>query len=309
MGLFSRQSIGLEISRTGFRMALVGGSSGKLLLKGLQKGDIGPEVMRLSFREPNLLDQKAFSTAIRDAWLRLLTRETSVAVALPDSVGRTMLVDLDTRIRSKAEGVDLIRWKLKKSLPVDIGNVHLDYQVVEEREDGTLSTLVSIVARDVVRQYEEALEEAGLVPRYLEFCAFSIHRLFADRLSLADQCGMVVLYGGTLSLMLFRGGTPDFVRTKELAGGAIEANRLFRELNSSFLVYRDKVPGQYLDELFCLAPDEEFAGFAAVLAEASGVEPKRLDVGRFITAADGVSSDRLTLAMSAAAVGAAARSL
>jgi type IV pilus assembly protein PilM len=309
MSIFSRQSLGLEVGRNGFRLALVERAAGKVLLKGGQSGDLSPDVMRLSFREPNILDRQAFSMALRDAWLRLLTRENRVAVALPDAIGRTMLVDLDTRLRSREEGVDLIRWKLKKSLPVDVANVHLDYQVVEEREDGTLSALVSIVARDVIRQYEEVIEEAGLIPRQVEFSTFSLLRLFADRLSLTDQCGIVMLHGGTLSLMLLRGGTPDFVRTKELVGGMVDANRLFRELNSSFLVYRDKVAGQYLDELFYLAPDDEAAGFSAVLAEASGVEPKRLDTGRFISPGSGIASDRQTLSLMAVAAGAAARSL
>ena len=309
MSIFKRQSLGLEIGRTGFRMAVVGGSPGRLLLKGWQAGDFGAEVLRLSFREPNLLDRSAFISTLRDAWLRLLTRETRVAVALPDAVGRTMLVDLDTRLRSKAEGVDLIRWKLKKNLPVDMGNVHLDYQVVAERDDGTLSVLASIIARDVICQYEEAIQEAGLIPGQLEFCTFSLHRLFADRFALADQCGVVMLHAGTLSLMLFRGGVPDFVRTKELTGDVVDANRLFRELNSSFLVYRDKVPGQYLDELFYLASDTDYPGFAAVLAEASGVEPKRLEIGRFISPASGIVCDQQTLSLVSAAAGAAARSL
>lgn len=308
MSIFSRQSVGLEITRNGFRLVAVGGGSGKLSLKSWQTGEFAPDVMRPSFREPNLMDRGTFSSTLKDAWLRLLVRENRVDVALPDTVGRTMLIDLDTRLRSKSEGLDLIRWKLKKNLPVDVGTVHLDYQVLEEREDGTLSVLAAIISRDVVSQYEEALQDAGLVPINIEFSSFSLYRLFADRLDLAEQYGVVILHGGLLTLMLFRGGVLDFVRTKELTGGGMDANRLFRELNSSFLVYREKVPGQYLEELFYLVHDEDVSGFAAVLAEASGVEPKRLDIARLLSTEGGVSCDQHTISQLAAAAGAALRS-
>jgi type IV pilus assembly protein PilM len=309
MGMFTRQAVGLEVGRSGLRFAVAQGRRDKPVLSAWQSGELPADVLRVSFREPNLLDPSAFVRLVRDAWLRLLTRENRVTVSLPDAIGRTMLVDLDTRLKSKAEGADIIRWKLKKSLPVDVSQAHLDYQVLEEREDGTLSVLVSIVARQVIRQYEEALEAAGLIPTSLEFSAFSLHRLFSGRLEVAENSGLVMLHGGTLSLLLFQGGILDFVRSKELAGSGFDENRIFRELNSSFLVHREKSSGQGLEELFFLAPEEDAAAFRSVLAEASGIEPKGLDVSRFATAAPGVSCGQSGFFSLATALGAAARGL
>lgn len=309
MGLFSRQRIGLEVGRNGLRFVVAEGRREKPVLTAFQTADLSSEVLRISFRESNLLDPQAFVRQVREAWLRLLTRENRVCVSLPDAIGRTMLIDLNTRLKSKSEGADIIRWKLKKSLPVDVSQAHLDYQVLEEREDGTLSVLVSIVAREVIRQYEEAFEAAGLIPTSLEFASFSLHRLFSGRLEIAENCGLVLFHGGTLSFLLFRGGILDFVRSKELAGTGFDANRIFRELNSSFLVHREKAAGQGLEELFFLSPEEDASAFSSVLAEASGVEPKRLDVARFVTSSPGASLGQSGLHSLAVALGAATRSL
>jgi type IV pilus assembly protein PilM len=307
--MFSRKSLGLEIGRNGFRMALTEAGKGKPVVSRWESADFPPETVRLSLREPNIVNPAQFSATIREAWLRMLTKEKRVSLTLPDSIGRILLVDLDTRFRNHQEGMDVIRWKLKKSLPFDIAQAHLDFQVLAEREDGSLSTLVSIIGRDIISQYEQCLEAAGLEPCRIEFTAFSLYRLFAERIELADNSGLALLHAGTLVLMLFRDGVLDFFRSKELTGAAIDANRLFREINSSFLVYRERVPGQDVEELFYMAPDDDVSQFGAILAEATGVEPKRLDFDRFVERGADAPGDRKTLNLLAASIGAAARSL
>jgi type IV pilus assembly protein PilM len=306
--MFSRKSLGLEIGRNGFRMSLAAVGKGKLVVTRWESNDFPPDTVRLSIREPNIINPAAFSASIREAWLRMLTKEKRITLTLPDSIGRVLLVDLDTRFRNRQEGIDVIRWKLKKSLPFDIAQAHLDFQVLAERDDGSLLTLVSIIGRDIICQYEQCLETAGLEPYRIEFSAFSLYRLFAERIELADNSGLALFHAGTLILMLFRDGVLDFFRSKELAGAFIDANRLFREINSSFLVYRERVPGQDVEELFFMAPDDDVTHFSAILAEATGVEPKRLNVERFVDRGADAPGDRKTLNLLAASIGAAARS-
>lgn len=307
--MFSRKSLGLEIGRNGFRMVLTETGRGKPVITRWGEVEFPPDTVRLSLREPNIVNPAAFVASVRESWLRMLTKEKRIALTLPDSIGRILLVDLDTRFRNRQEGMDVIRWKLKKNLPFDIAQAHLDFQVLTEREDGSLLTLVSIIGRDIVEQYEQCLETAGLEPYRIEFSSFSLYRIFAERIELAENTGIALLHAGTLILMLFRNGVLDFFRSKELVGAAIDANRLFREINSSFLVYRERVPGQDVEELFFMAPDEDATHFGAILAEATGVEPKRLDVERFVERGTDAPGDRKTLNLLAASIGAAARSL
>jgi len=249
---------------------------------------------------------REFVSALREAHLRLLTKERVVSLSLPDACGRVVILNLEARFRNREEGLDIIRWKLKKSFPFDIGTVHLDYQTLAEKESGAVSLLVSLVSRPVVSQYEELVAEAGLEARLIDFTSFNLYRLFAPRLEMSDNAALVSFHRGALTVFVFYGGVLSFYRTKETVG---DAQNLYREVNSSLLVYRDRHAGQPVEEVFCMAAAAEAEAFRTVVAEASGLEPVLLDPERLVAFEVGGSLDRSTLPGLAASLGAALRSL
>jgi type IV pilus assembly protein PilM len=217
-----------------------------------------------------------------------------------------VLLDLEARFRSREEGLDIIRWKLKKSFPFDISTVHLDFQTLAEKENGSVSLLVSLISRPVVTQYEELMVEAGLEPKFLDFTSFNLYRLFSPRLELSDNGAFVTFYRGALTVLIFYAGILSFYRTKETVR---EAHNLYREVNSSFLVYGDRHPGHAVTEVFCMAGTDDAEAFRSLVAEASGLEPVLLDLERMVNLARGVVLDRPALHALAGALGAAVRSL
>ena len=307
--LFSTKSIGLEICQEEARFALVGGKRGYPRLDACFMSPFPSETVRLSTKEPNVLNPSAFIAVVRDTYLRLLTDNKRVSVSLPDAIGRIMLLDLETRFKSKDEGRDIIRWKLKKSIPFDINEVHLDYQVLEEKETGEISTLVSLISRQVVTQFEELLLEAGLEANRIDFTTFNRYRLFAERLDLTANAAFITFFGKAVSILVFKSGILEFYRSKELAGGTMDADRVFREINSSLLVYREKYPGHVVNQAFCGASFEDLEILRSVVAEVTGLEPVSLDVERVLSRKNGLTADNRTLSLITAALGAATRNL
>jgi len=303
--IFSNNALGLELTGDGLRLALVAGGKTPRLDAGLT-AQFAPGTLQLSRREPNVTNPQAFVAQVREAHLRLLTKEKTVSVSLPDATGRVVLLDLEARFRNREEGLDIIRWKLKKSLPFDISQVHLDYQTLAEKENGAVSLLVSLISRPVITQYEELLLAAGLEPKFLDFTSFNLYRLFEPRLEMSENGAFVTFYGGAMTVLIFYGGVLSFYRTKETVG---EAQNLYREVNSSFLVYNDRHPGQAVTEVFCMAGAGEAEAFRALVAEASGLEPVLLDLDRMVTLGSGLTMDRAALHSLAGALGAALRSL
>jgi len=303
--LFSKKALGLELASDGLRFALV--SSGKTprldaaLLSPLPAG-----TLQFSRREANVTNPRVFVDQVREAYLRLLTKDKSVSVSLPDATGRVVLLDLEARFKNRDEGLDIIRWKLKKSLPFDISQVHLDYQTLAEKENGAISLLVSLISRGVVTQYEELLLAAGLEAKCLDFTSFNLYRLFAPRLEISENGAFVTFYGGAMTVLIFYGGVLSFYRTKETVG---DSQNLYREVNSSFLVYQDRHPGQAVSEVFCMAEATDAEAFRSLVAEASGLEPVLLDLDRMVSLGSGLGLDRNALHQLAGSLGAALRSL
>jgi type IV pilus assembly protein PilM len=94
-----------------------------------------------------------------------------------------------------------------------------------------------------------------------------------------------------------------------MPGGILDPNRLYRELNSSFLVSQEKYPGQAPTEAFCISSADDPEAFSAVVAEASGLEPVLLGVDRVVKRENALATDGKTLRTLIASLGAATRNL
>jgi len=162
--LFNRKTVGLEVSQAGFLMALLAGTVSAPRLERLVSRPLMAGILRPSLRESNIADMQAFSDKLREAYALLLHRGTRISVSLPDSVGKVLVMDMEERFKSRAEGFDIIRWKLKKNLPFELADCHLDYQFLRKKESGEQSLLVTLVSRSVIEQYEAAITAAGLSP-------------------------------------------------------------------------------------------------------------------------------------------------
>jgi type IV pilus assembly protein PilM len=307
--IFGRKALGIEIGRDGARMVHVAGQSHSPNLLAYQEVSFPPDTLRIALKEENVVDAAQFVTKVREAHLKLLAGTSRISVSLPDAAGHVHLLDLETRFRTKEEGINVIRWKLKKNFPLDINEMHLDYQVLREKENGDISVLVSLISRRVVKQYEELLAEAGLQPNRIDFTTFNLFRYFSSRLENMGNAAFIVHYSDTLSIMMFTDGVLDFFRSKEFLSGPVEANRLYREISNSFLFYRDSRPGWSLNDVFFVSPQDNVEIMRAVIAEATALDPILLDASRIVTRNEGPAPAASTLHDLAAAVGAATRNL
>ncbi len=299
------KAVGLEIAQEGATIVLVGKRRGLPVLERSESVPFPAGSLRLSLREPNVIDRPFMVGQLRELYARLLINQKQVSLSLPDAAGRVMLLDLETRLKSKEEGADLIRWKLKKNLPIDISEIHLDYQILRERESGELSALVALVSRSVIAQYEEIVSEVGLEPIRIDFTTFNLVRLFL-RMVGQENTAVVLWYKGVISILIFHDGILEFFRAKEIFEGSFETNRIFRELNSSFLVYRDKVSGQKLQRVLFYSPSWDREALQTLLTDVTGMTPHQIDLGRCVGHSANPASESM-LHTYLAAVGAAAR--
>ncbi len=307
--MFGKHALGLEISHDGLKMVVLSGKRKSPQLNAFSAHDLPGETVQFSFRELNVTNPARFVSIVRDTYFKLLTPATRVSLSLPDCLGRVMLLNLETRFKNRQEGADLIRWKLKKNFPLDIDGIHLDYQVLRDSETGGMITLVSVISKQIINQYEDLLNESGLEPVYIDFSTFNLCRFFYERLSLYDNSAFVTFFGGILSITVFFEGTMEFYRSKEISNGAFDTEKIYREINNTMLVFRNNHPGRILDELFCATSLDNDKNFSTIVSEIIGLEPHALHAGDFVTGKNGIFCNGATLQNLLPALGAAVRSL
>ena len=307
--LFTRKSLGVEINPSGVAFALLSGSASSPRLERVAYAPMPPGAVRVSLREPNILDPHSFSDAVRSAYNLLLHSGTRLSITLPDAVGRIMMLDVEGRFKSRAEGLDIIRWKLKKNIPFDIADTHLDYQQLSVRENGDMALMVALVSRSVIGQYEDLLVSAGFTPARIDFNSFNLFRAFESRLMLQDDVALISFYDGTLSILVFAEGVLEFQRIKDLSGSQGVDSRVYMEINSSLMVYRERFPERVVQHVSCIASPDVAREFCGMVAEVTGCAPTLLEVKSVVKPADAAPADQESLFSYTTAIGAALRSL
>lgn len=307
--LFEKKSIGVEIKPSGLAFAVLGGSASNPKLERVANTNFPDGMLRISLRDSNIIETERFVDMMKSTHNLLLCNVNRLNVTLPDTVGRVMLLDMEGRFKSRSEALDMIRWKLKKNLPFDVADTHLDYQQIEIRENGDMALLVALVSKKVISQYEELILHAGFTPAQIDFNSFNLHRLFVSRLDQREEVTIISFFDSILSIMVFSQGILQFQRVKDLTGSMAIDSRVFMEINSSLIVFRDRFPERQLQTVTCIAPPDVAGPFCSMVAEAVGVEPLLLEVKSAVVPANDAPADQETLFKYTTAIGAAMRSL
>ncbi|MDD2897122.1 MAG: pilus assembly protein PilM [Desulfuromonadaceae bacterium] len=306
---FTSNPIGVEISQHGIVCALTGGSVSSPRVERVAQATFPPSTLKVSLRDHNVIDADAFVAGLKSAYNLLLCRSQRVAVSLPDGASRIMLIDLEGRFKNRSEALDLIRWKMKKNIPLDSDDTIIDYQQLSVRENGDLALLVAVASRTVISQYEELITSAGISPVRIDCNTFNICRLFDRRLSLQEDCILISFYDSTMSIVAFAQGVPEFFRSKDLSGTLATDSRVYMEINSSFLVYKERFPERSVQTIFYVAAPDVALNFQEMIKEATGVSAVLLETKGAVIPGNAAPGDQARLFPCTASIGAGLRSL
>jgi hypothetical protein len=238
--------------------------------------ELSSDALRLSMTEPNFLD----ASAIRQAFRAVLERAGilgggRVALVLPDPVARLALVpNADIQARRRAEGEEMLRFRLKKSVPFDIREARVA-TLAAGSSAGTPQTLVGAILNTVLGEYEATCRNAGLEPGLVLLSGVAL--LWAVEASRPPGDRVVVNWDrGYVSILLTRHGEPVLIRT--LTGeGSSEPGQVIREAAQTAVYYRERLQGQGFQAAFVrsgfLPPEEA----CRLLEDALGLRPMPLD--------------------------------
>jgi len=239
MGLFQRTYLGLDIRPDELRMVAMQRrgkqhqvTQGRLL--GLDEG-----LLAVGAREPNIRDTALFAERLREILDAVPGKEERVSVGLPDACGRQFVTEVETAFKSRQEGCDILRWQLKSSLPGDPGDVHLDYQVLEQQESGRYRLLVAVVNRSIVSQFEDAFDRAGYQAGLLDFHTSNLYNWYRLVAEMGDEAVLLACDGGALSFRYVVDGRVVFQRCR-VVGDSPE--KMFQEINRSLAGARELHP-------------------------------------------------------------------
>lgn len=234
-----RNFVGIDINASGLTLAALQRERSSLHLVGARQESL-EGVFGFSSQRPNINDSRRFVEAARRAMDLLAGKEERIALSLPDRVGRLYLTEVEMPFNSHQEGVDILKWSLKDSLPAEPSQVKLDFQILEKREDGRLRCLAAAVTLPVLEQYENLLSEAGLHAVRIDFHSLNLYNYYHARLEMGEEFILLGLESDRLSVQYFSGKALAYQRVRE---GVLSRERLFIELNRTLAEAQSSFPG------------------------------------------------------------------
>lgn len=237
--MMRRTYLGLDISPGELRAVALRRKGKGAVLRGGRVFSLPSETLVPSLREPTIHDLKRMAEGIREVLDPIAEREERIALSLPEGVGRVLLTEVENPFKSRDEGLEILKWQLKTSFPVDPREVRLDYQLLGRRENGRYRVILSVVAVKVMDQFEELLAGLGYFPRLIDFHSLHLYNYYRPRLDLGDDFVLVGIEGGSLSLLFFQGQVLNFHRCREVGA---DPSAVFKELNRSLVSCQENFP-------------------------------------------------------------------
>lgn len=227
--MMRRTYVGLDLGAEQLTAVALQRSRQGVKLTGVRREALGGAV-ELSSRLPNVIDPRRFVEALHRVLDPLASGEERIALSLPNRVGRIYLLETESTFKTRQEGIDILKWRLKASLPAPLQQIQLDYQILERREDGRQRCVAAAIARPVLEQFEELIGTAGRHAVKIDFHSLNLCNYYRPRLDLGDEFFLIAVENNQLSLMYFSGQVLAYHRVREMSP---EPEQLFRELSRS----------------------------------------------------------------------------
>lgn len=223
-----------------------------------------------SATQANIADAAALNSAIRSVLARVPAEGQSVALLVPDPVIRVFILLFDTFPRRSEEALPLLRWRLKKILPFDADEAVISW-IRQENKEGKPEIVAAVARQKIIREYESALEERGVLPGVVQSSALATLPMLDDgAATLLARAG-----GRNLTTVIVRGDTLCVYRSTEMGVGRFTAQAVLDEVFPSVAFYQDTWGGK-VEHLRLAGFLEDVEGIREHLARELGCEASSL---------------------------------
>lgn len=256
--------LGLDLRTGELSLARLSEKRGKNELDLCVTSPLPPGCLQFNMLEPNIQDGDTLVQVIESVLLRAgAAGSKRIALTLPDYLSRVSVVELPEAPRSSAETVDVLKFRLKKSLPFDVGDARLAY---EQLPGATPTYLTGVMHEAVVSQYESFLTDLGFRVGLVIPASLSLLRVLSPlaekNLSPNADYFFVNVEREYFTVSLVREGAPVLVRTLGLRASdgpplAYSEEDLLRDVIPTAIYYREKLKGTTLERVYyrSLRPD------------------------------------------------------
>ena len=182
------------------------------------------EIAQGSIEEGTINDPESVADSIRNLFKSSGIKESNVAV----SIGGYSVIVKKINVQTMAEEQlqETIHFEAEQYIPFDISDVNLDFQILGENESTPNQMSVFLVAakKEMVNDYVNLVNLAGLNPVIVDVEAFALQNTFEANYDIADtNIALIDIGASKTSLNILKGNSSVFMRDVSLGCGQINS--------------------------------------------------------------------------------------
>jgi type IV pilus assembly protein PilM len=166
---------------------------------------------------PELTNEASLAEALRR--LRMETgRWERGSLLLPDSWFRMNLLDISSFSEGQKDALEVVRWTLKRTIPIPPESLRISYQVVSRTNNAAKLLVVSALEKTLAT-IERLFSDGGIEIVMIEPLGLNVWNAIAVReLATAKDRLFIYVRDREFTTAVFRGSQPLFIRSRNLSG-------------------------------------------------------------------------------------------
>jgi Tfp pilus assembly PilM family ATPase len=213
---------------------------GKMVLEAYAVQPLAPNTVTPGLASHNISNRPAVVEALRATLDRLGTRPSRVALIIPDISAKVSILRFEQMPDRRDDLDQLVRWQVRKSAPFAIDEACVTY-TPGMRINGGGELVVVLARRDIVREYEEVCEAAGVHAGLIDLSTFSVlNLLLAAQNRPSDDWLAVHMRPEYTSIAIARGRDLIFFRNRPEG----DEESLADVVHQTAMYYQDRLSGQ-----------------------------------------------------------------
>jgi len=219
LGAKRNRLVGLDIGSKTIKAAEVIESKKGFVLSKFGMSEIAPGLIE----DGAIKDPEAVAEILRNLFKIYGIKNSNVAVSIGGYSVIVKKISVPTATEDQLQ--DTISFEAEQYIPFDINDVNLDFQILGENENNPNQMNVLLVAakKEMVNDYVNLAELAGLEPRIIDVDAFALQNIFEQNYDLSGDTNIALIDIGAskTSLNILKGDNSVFMRDVSLGCGQI----------------------------------------------------------------------------------------
>jgi len=210
--------VGLDIGSRAIKAGEITETKKGFTLEKFGMIDIQPGIIE----DGSIKDPETVADAIRQLYKSYNIKENNVAISIG---GYSVIVKkINVQSMSEEQLQETIHFEAEQYIPFDISDVNLDFQILGENEQNPnqMSVLLVAAKKEMIDDYINLTQLAGLNPCIIDVDAFALQNIFESSYDLEDENVALIDIGASkTSLNILKGSTSVFMRDVSLGCGQI----------------------------------------------------------------------------------------